>query len=97
VRWTQAARFGGAVAFDGDDRVTVPDAPSLDFRTGFTIMAWVRPRVIERYQTVIVKDNTTQTIPYGIYATGTYPSRSLPLEARRRSAPRRSRTTPGRI
>jgi len=69
ARWTQAGRFGRAISLDGDDRVTVADAPSLDFRAGFTLMAWVRPRQLDRFQTVVMKDNATQTIPYGIYAT----------------------------
>ncbi len=80
VRWTQAGRFGGAASFDGDDRVTVPDSPSLDLQAGFTLMAWVRPRQLNRFQTVIMKDNATQSIPYGIYATrdATAPATSAP-------------------
>jgi len=49
--------------------VTVADAPSLGFRAGFTLMAWVRPRQLDRFQTVVMKDSATQTIPYGISAT----------------------------
>jgi hypothetical protein len=38
------ASFGGALSFNGNERVGhVNDAPSLDLTTGMTIEAWVKP------------------------------------------------------
>ncbi len=38
-------KVGKALSFDGvDDKVEVPDSPSLDIRKNLTIMAWVYPR-----------------------------------------------------
>jgi hypothetical protein len=58
--WATGGRYGGALSFDGvDDWVTVPDAASLDLRTGATLAAWVRPSSISAtWRTVVVKEST---------------------------------------
>ncbi|CAA9493939.1 MAG: hypothetical protein AVDCRST_MAG85-1375, partial [uncultured Solirubrobacteraceae bacterium] len=70
AQWRQDGRFGGALAFDGDDRVSVPDAASLDLSTAGTMSAWVRPRTQERFQGVVQK-NAGSSAAYGLYATST--------------------------
>lgn len=70
AQWRADGRFGGALAFDGDDMVEVADAASLDLTT-LTISAWVRPRTQTRWQTVAVKGNGSGGVSYGMYATST--------------------------
>jgi hypothetical protein len=65
--WTTAGRHRGGVVFDGvDDWVTVPDADSLDVRTALTLMAWVRPRVVGTWDTVLMKE-ASGTLAYSLY------------------------------
>jgi glucose/arabinose dehydrogenase/PKD repeat protein len=66
-----AGRFGRALSFDGiDDRVTVPDANSLDLTTGMTISAWARPSALgTRWRTALFKVRTGGGgLVYGLYA-----------------------------
>lgn len=75
ARWRADGRYGGALAFDGDDRVVVPDASSLDLTTRATFMAWVRPRTMDRWQTIMAKDGDAANgwnFSYGLYATNPY-------------------------
>jgi hypothetical protein len=66
--WSAAGRFGGALSFDGvDDIVTVADHNSLDFTTGMTIEAWVRPSTLADYRTVVMK-NSTNSLVYALMA-----------------------------
>jgi fibronectin type 3 domain-containing protein len=44
--WTTAGKFGGALSFNGNARVIVPDSPSLHLTTGLTLEAWVNPTLI---------------------------------------------------
>jgi chitodextrinase len=42
--WIATGHSGGALSFDGsDDRVTIPDATTLDLTSGMTVEAWVKP------------------------------------------------------
>jgi hypothetical protein len=66
--WTTAGRFGGALAFDGDDWVEVADAPSLDLTTGMTLEAWVKPETKAGWRNVIVKQRAGGLV-YGLYSS----------------------------
>ena len=66
-------RFGQALSFDGvNDRVVVPDSPSLDLTTGMTMEAWVRPTapMTNKWRTVLFKhrDNNATNMMYVLYA-----------------------------
>jgi hypothetical protein len=55
--WDTGGRFGGALAFDGDeDWVTVGDSPSLDLTTGMTLQCWVFPATVNGKQTALYKE-----------------------------------------
>ena len=55
--WTAAGKYGSALIFDGvNDRVTVPDAPSLDLTTALTLEAWVYPTGAGGWRTVLLKE-----------------------------------------
>jgi hypothetical protein len=65
--WTASGRFGAALVFDGvDDRVSVPDAPSLDASLAVTVEAWIRPSRLDAGYGVIV-DKTTTGQPSNYY------------------------------
>ena len=71
--WTTAGRFGRALAFDGNDWVTVPDATALDLTTGMTLEAWVHPVNLDPadWRTAILKERAGG-LAYALYAdTGT--------------------------
>jgi RHS repeat-associated protein len=69
--WSTTGRRGGALSFDGvNDRVTIPDASSLDLTTGVTLMAWVRPAGGETdWRTVVLKESASEGFSYALYAT----------------------------
>jgi hypothetical protein len=61
-------RFGSGLAFDGvNDLVNVPDAASLDLKTGMTLSAWVRPSALGDWRTVIMKSRPGG-LAYALYA-----------------------------
>jgi len=64
-------RSGGALSFNGvDQRVNVPDSPSLDLGKGMTIEAWVRPSDVDGYHAAVFKeDRTQQQEGYALYAS----------------------------
>ncbi len=68
--WT-IGRFGQALAFDGtNDRVSIPDANTLDLTTGMTIEAWVKPTVTgSAWKTVLFKhrNSNAQNMVYVMY------------------------------
>ncbi|MEY2571560.1 MAG: hypothetical protein QOE63_1910, partial [Acidimicrobiaceae bacterium] len=67
--WTTGGRFGGALTFDGvNDWVTVPDSSSLDLTGPMTLEAWVRPRALTAWNTVLMKEFGTY-YAYALYAT----------------------------
>ena len=55
--WTPNGQLGGALLFDGvNDRVDVPDSPSLALTTGMTLEAWVRPTTTTAWRPVLGKE-----------------------------------------
>ncbi len=62
------AGAGGALSFDGDnDWVTVADAASLDMTTALTLEAWVNPRVLGGWRSVLMKERVGG-LAYSLYA-----------------------------
>ena len=41
--WSAEGKYGSALSFDGNDRVSIPDSNDLDLTAKFTLEAWVRP------------------------------------------------------
>nr|MDP9491685.1 PQQ-dependent sugar dehydrogenase [Actinomycetota bacterium] len=72
VAWTNSGRYGGALSFDGvNDSVRVADGDSLDLTNGITMEAWIRPRSLVKWKTVIFKEQPANLV-YALYAnTGT--------------------------
>ncbi|MFA5908367.1 MAG: LamG-like jellyroll fold domain-containing protein [Vicinamibacterales bacterium] len=68
--WTASGRFGSALTFNGSSSwVTVADANSLDFTTGMTLSAWVRPTSVSGdYRTVMLKERAPG-LSYALYGT----------------------------
>jgi len=64
-----SGRFGGALRFDGNDRVVVPNAADLDLRGAFTVSAWVRPTSSTPWQSVVSKSSSTYP-SWLLYARG---------------------------
>ena len=60
--WTTAGKNGNALSFDGvNDWVTVADNASLDFTSGMTLEAWVRPTAQDaNWRTVVTKEKPGQ-------------------------------------
>ncbi len=61
------------MSFDGiDNFVSVPDANSLDWTSGFTLSAWVMPaNIYTDYRAVVVKNNEVQRL-YGSSSGGQF-------------------------
>jgi hypothetical protein len=56
AEWTADGRNGGALLFNGNGRVTIPDAASLHLTNGMTLEAWIKPTVIDdNWRDVIYK------------------------------------------
>lgn len=67
--WTASGKNSGALSFNGTSNwVTVADANDLDFTTGFTIEAWVKPSTTTGWRTIAMKE-ATGSMPYGLYST----------------------------
>jgi hypothetical protein len=65
--WGQG-RFGNGLSFDGvNDMVTVADTSSLDFTTGMTAEAWVRPRTLAGWRSIVLKERASN-LAYALYA-----------------------------
>ncbi|MDE0019947.1 MAG: LamG domain-containing protein [Candidatus Poribacteria bacterium] len=62
-------KYRGALEFDGDDMVTVPDDSKLDLET-FTLAAWVNiPAISGAWQIIASKENRNPTgRNYGLFA-----------------------------
>jgi PKD repeat protein len=66
--WTTAGKNGNALAFNGaNNLVSVADAPDLDFSTGLTLEAWVRPTTLSGWRTVALKEESGG-LAYALYA-----------------------------
>jgi hypothetical protein len=61
-------RFGGALLFNGDSSVTVPNSASLNLTTGMTLEAWVFPTASTSWATTIMKEQTNG-LAYSLYAS----------------------------
>ena len=76
---TTSGKFGRALSFDGvDDWVTVNDSAALDLTNGMTLEAWVYPTAISGNRTVLVKENTPNSVYY-LYANTSDDSSNTPL------------------
>ncbi len=66
-----AGKFGNGLFFNGSNaRVNINDSNSLDLTTGMTLEAWVKPSLLNAYQTAIFKEQTGD-LAYGLYANTT--------------------------
>jgi glucose/arabinose dehydrogenase len=62
-----AGRFGQALSFDGvNDLVSVNDSASLDLTNALTLEAWVYPRALSSWRTVLLKERPGQ-LAYALY------------------------------
>jgi hypothetical protein len=62
------AERGSVLQFSGSGGlVSVPDADSLDLKTGMTLQAWVKPAALLGWRTVIAKEGNEGA--YALYAT----------------------------
>jgi hypothetical protein len=63
-----AGRIGNALSFDGvNDRVEVADSDTLDFTTGLTISAWLKPASAPSSSVVMVKESATTGWSYALH------------------------------
>jgi chitodextrinase len=66
--WHGSGKSDGALSFDGDDWVTVADAPSLDLSGAMTLEAWVKPSGSgTTWRTVLAKERASG-VAYALYA-----------------------------
>jgi len=66
--WVANGRFGGALDFDGSsDWVTIADAADLRLQTSITMEAWVRPRSLSGWNTILLKEGDGR-MSYALYA-----------------------------
>jgi glucose/arabinose dehydrogenase len=67
--WTTAGKNGNALSFNGTNNlVSVADAADLDFSTGLTMEAWVRPTTLSGWRTVALKEAPGEALAYALYA-----------------------------
>jgi PKD repeat protein len=66
--WDSGGRFGKALSFNGSNSwVTVKDSASLDLSNGMTLEAWVYPKSLYAWMTVMTKQQPSDGIYY-LYA-----------------------------
>ena len=64
-----AGQFGNALSFNGTSNyVTINDANDLDFTTGMTLEAWVRPASVTGWQSLILKQGPSGLV-YAMYGS----------------------------
>jgi hypothetical protein len=62
-------QFGQALSFNGTSNyVTVNDANDLDFTTGMTLEAWVRPASVSGWQSLVLKQGPSGLV-YAMYGS----------------------------
>ena len=73
--WT-TGQFGKAVAFNGSSSIArVPDAADLDFSSGMTVEAWIKPAAGSTgAQTIASKTRAGGGFPYGLELNGGRPT-----------------------
>jgi glucose/arabinose dehydrogenase/PKD repeat protein len=58
--WDANGRYGAALSLSGlGGNVTVPHSSSLSLSSSYTLEAWVKPTALNRYQTVLIKEQTS--------------------------------------
>ena len=68
--WVTGGQSGGALSFNGTtNKVTVPDANALDLTTGMTLEAWVQPKAVGNWATILLKENGTSGLAYALYGS----------------------------
>jgi uncharacterized repeat protein (TIGR03803 family) len=73
AQWSAGGKFGGALDFDGtNDWVTIRDAAALDIRNAITIEAWVNPRTLSGWNTIVLKESD-DGLAYALYANDSLP------------------------
>ena len=61
-----------SLSLDGDDYVSVPDAPHLDITGPFTISAWVKPASLDQQMQIVAKSDENDTpAAYALYIDNT--------------------------
>src|SRR5204862_7573636 len=61
--------YAQALSFNGTSSlVQIADANNLDFTTGMTLEAWVKPNTVNGWQTVVLKQGP-QGLVYALYAS----------------------------
>ncbi len=68
VARTAQGRFGGALLFNGDSFVTIPNSASLALTTGMTLEAWVFPTASTGLETALMKEQPGGLV-YALYAS----------------------------
>ena len=67
--WT-TGHSGGALDFTAvGDMVSVPDHADLDLSSAFTIEAWIKPRNLQGWRMVALKEAPPNKFTYGLYAS----------------------------
>ncbi|HKZ14413.1 MAG TPA: LamG domain-containing protein [Solirubrobacterales bacterium] len=56
AEWTEG-KYGRALQFSGEDKVSVPASEELDLTDEFTLEAWIRPEASSEYGDLFVKEN----------------------------------------
>jgi hypothetical protein len=61
--------YGRALSFNGtSDLVAIADAVDLEFTTGMTLEAWVKPNAVNGWQSLLLKQGPAGLV-YGLYAS----------------------------
>jgi hypothetical protein len=62
--------YGQALAFNGTSSlVTVADANDLDFTTGMTLEAFVRPNTLSGWRSLLLKQGSSGGLAYALYGS----------------------------
>ena len=89
--WTSAGRYGSALSFNGTNSlVTVNKSTSLDLTSGLSLEAWVYPRALGGWKSVLFKAQGTQGLSYvlqGSSGAAAVPSLGLSVAASNLMAP----------
>jgi hypothetical protein len=71
--WTPAGKYGMGLEFNGTtDWVTVPNAATLGLTNAMTLEAWIYPKALSGWKTVVMKE-MTGALSYALYANDNSP------------------------